>query len=193
MSKMIQFCLISLLLLLAGVGSLIASFSLNATSLIILIIVGVVLILSGLYFLLFALTFKFGKSVKATITKKTYIPVDNDENVGNSYYRYEYEIIINGKVKKGKFRIYDLDKDIISTLNVGNEINAKKLMFITAVDANLIIHDIREKNKDSIEYQKRLSEQNIRNRKTFKRDLIVGISIFALIAICCLIYVFSVI
>lgn len=83
-----------------------------------------------------------------------------------------------------------MDKDIISTLNVGTEINANKLMFITAVDANLIIRKIREKNKDNVEHQRALNQQNRTNRKTFKRDMIVGISIFALIAICCLIYVF---
>ena len=193
MNKMIQFGLISLFLILTGVGALIASFNLNTTSLIILITVSVILILSGLYFLLFALAFKFGKCVKGIITNKIYIPVDNDENVGNSYYRYEYEIVSNGKIKKGKFRIYELDKDVNSIINIGTEINAKKLMFITVVDANSIIDDIREKYKDNEEYQKILNQKNKINRKTFKKDFIVGISVFALIVICCLIYVISII
>lgn len=192
MNKMLQFSLISLLLLLSGIGSIIGSISIdNTASMILLIVVGSILILSGVYFLIFALAFKVGKNVNAKIVNKVYIPVDNDENVGNSYYRYEYEIVSNGKVKKGKFRIYSLDNDIISTLNVGDEILVKKLLFVTAVDPNLIIKDIRNKNKDNPEYQKMLGEQGGRTRKAFRTDIIVGISIFVLIAICCIIYVIN--
>lgn len=121
------------------------------------------------------------KNYQSDNNLKNLYSVDNNEHIGNSYY-YEYEIISNGEVKKGKFRIYDFDKDINITLKVETEIKANKSTVITIVDANLIICDVREKKQDNVEYQKFLNQQNKTNRKSFKRELIIGISIFALIA-----------
>lgn len=194
MSKMLQFGLISLLLLISSVGAIISAFTMDSVaSIIVLVIVGISLILGGLYFLIFGLAFKFGKKIKAKIVDKVYIVGDIDEHIGNSYYRYEYESISNNKSKKGKFRIYYTDKDIISALNIGDEIEVNKFLFITNADSNEIIDVVRETNKDNPVFQQQLSERNKFVKKNFKRDMIVGISIFALIVICCLIYVFSVI
>lgn len=193
MSKTFQFGLISLLLLISGVGAIVGVFTSDSVaSMVILIIIGVCLILGGLYFLIFALSFKFGKKVKARIVNKIYVPSDNDEHVGNSYYRYQYEIVSNGKSKKGEFRIYCVDTDVISTLNIGDEIEVNKLLFVTNVDRHEIVGTIREANKDNPVFQRQLSERNKSINKNFKMDMIVGISIFALIVICCLIYMFSI-
>lgn len=192
MGEMLQFGLLSLFLILSGIGAVVGAFQFDSVgTIIVLIVMAVLLILGGLYYLNFALAYKFGKKVTARITKKEYIPEDNNEHVGNSYYRYEYEIVSNGKVKKGHFRIYYLDQDIISVLNIGDEIEARKLLLVSVVDSYQVIDSIREKHKDNPDYQRALDEQKKYNRKTFKKEILIGVCLLALIAICCLIYVLA--
>ena len=146
MSKMFQFGLISLLLLASGIGAIIGAFTLDSVgTIVVLIVLSIILILGGLYMLIYALAFMFGKKVKAKIINKVYIAGDNDEHVGNSYYRYEYIITANGKAMKGKFRIYYTDQDIISALNISDEIEANKFLFVTNIDTNKIIRAIRKR------------------------------------------------
>lgn len=144
MSKFLQFFVISLVLLCAFIGSIFACFTLDSVgTIIVLIILGVILFVGFLYCLMFALSFIVGKKLKANIINKQFIPADNDEHNANAYYKYTYLVNINNKTRKGSFKVYCLDNDIINNLNIGNEIEAKKFLFAISIDINQIKNNIR--------------------------------------------------
>ena len=139
-----QLLIISLLLLATCIGSICSCFSLsNMGSIIIVIILSVILFAGFIYCFIFALSFKVGKKLKAHIINKQFIPADNNEHDANGYYKYTYQVNVNNKIKKGSFKIYCLDIDVISNLNIGNEIEINQFLFAVSVNVNKLLYTIR--------------------------------------------------
>lgn len=180
MSKFLQFCIISLFLLVGFIGCILGCFAINNLfSLIILILFSILLFISSIYSFIFALSFKIGKKIKAIITDKQYIPSDNNDHSDNGYYKFIYQVNLNNKIKTKSFKIYFYNDYLAKNLNIGNEIELNKLLFITSFDKS----NITKNNNDLCQSQKK------HNSIRLKKELIIGLSIFAILSICCLIYI----
>lgn len=194
MNRFFQFLLISLFLLVSLIGSICVCFTLNNIgTIIVMIVLSVILFAGFLYSIMFAFSFKLGKKLKATITKKEYIPTDNNEHSDNAYYKYTYQVNINNKIKKGSFKIYSLNIDVVNNLNIGNEIEINKFLFAISVDHNKLLNTIRDSYQDADKNNELLKKTKREISRSLKRDLIIGVTIFVLIGICCLIYFLKII
>ena len=192
MSKFLQYLIISSVLLVGFIGCVLSCFLLNSAPLIIIMtLLSVCLFVCFIYLLVFALTLIFGKKINASIVKKEYIPSDNNDHSDNAYYKYTYQVNINNKIKTRSFKIYCLHDDIVKNLNIGNIIEVRKFLFITSIDENILIKEIRSLYKPNDTNSQLYQSQKKHYSKTLKKDLIIGLSVFALIVICCLIYVFT--
>lgn len=189
MNKFFSFLLISLLLLVGLVGSICVCFSSNNIgSIIIMIILSLILFVGFIYCCMVAFSFKFGKKLRAIITNKEYIPTDNDEHSDNAYYKYTYQVNVNDKIKKGSFKVYCLDVDVVNNLNVGNEIEVNQFLFAISVDVNKFLRRVRGSYREGDKNKELLKSQKKNVSRALKIDLIIGVAIFVLIAICFFIY-----
>ena len=192
MSKYLQCFIISLVLFVGFIGAVISCFILNdLTSLIIMILLSVFLFIGFFYSFIFALSFKVGKKIKASIINKQYIPSDNNKNPDNAYYKYTYQLNVNNKTKTRSFKIYCLNDDIVKNLNIGNEIQVNKFLFITSIDIKNLIKEIRTSYNSNDIDSKLYHSQKKHFSKTLKKELIIGLSILTLLITCCLIYVLT--
>ncbi|MBQ9124362.1 MAG: hypothetical protein IJY14_01605 [Acholeplasmatales bacterium] len=184
MNKSLKYISISILLLIPLIGCITSVFFTDDTySLFIALIFGIILFVGFLVSMLYTLSYFFGKTCLATITKKKYHP----RSYGSTRRGYTIYYAI-GKIK-GSFELFELDDDVSITLDVGDKIEVKKLLFATTVDTKNVVHQTREEHENDPQYQKTAKKVQERNSRMIKMDLIViGIVVAVFIIIMLITY-----